>query len=74
MENETIKRSVHILLAILIIIQLVTGLGIVYYQIIGSLTLGLISKDLAFQIHIINFVPLLIVLVLHSFMPWFLEE
>ena len=74
MKDETIKRPVHILLAILIIIQLVTGLGIVYYQIIASLTLGMLSKDLAFEIHIINFVPLLIVLVIHSFMPWFLDD
>jgi len=73
-KDETIKRPVHILLAILIIIQLVTGLGIVYYQIIASLTLGMLSKDLAFEIHIINFVPLLIVLVIHSFMPWFLDD
>lgn len=74
MDNETIKRAVHILLGILVILVLITGLGIVYYQIIEYLTLGLLTKDLAFKIHTIIFVPFLIVLVLHSFMSWILED
>lgn len=74
MDSKTIKRSVHILLGILVILTLITGLGIVYYQIVGFLTLGLLTKDLAFKIHTIIFVPFLIVLVLHSFMSWILEE
>ena len=74
MNNKTIRRTVHILLGILVILVLITGLGIVYYQIIGFLTLGLLTKDLAFEIHTIIFVPFLIVLVLHSFMSWILED
>ena len=74
MDNKTIKRVVHILLGILVILVLITGLGIVYYQIIESLTLGLLTKDVAFKIHTIIFVPFLIVLVLHSFMSWILED
>jgi hypothetical protein len=53
---------------------IISGLGIVYYQIINSVTLGLLSKDLAFKIHTLIFVPFLIVLVLHSFMSWILED
>jgi len=74
MDNQSIRRTVHVLLGILVTIQLITGLGIVYYQLLGNLTLGLLTKDLAFQIHIINFIPLLIILVVHSFYSWIFEE
>jgi thiosulfate reductase cytochrome b subunit len=74
MENRVIKKWVHYLLIILVILVLISGLGIIYYQWIGFLTLGLLSKDIAFKIHTLIFLPFLIVLVLHSFMSWILKK
>ncbi|OPY26275.1 MAG: hypothetical protein A4E27_00758 [Methanobacterium sp. PtaU1.Bin242] len=74
MDNKTFKRSVHILLVILVFMVIISGLGIFYYQVIEFLTLGLLSKDLAFKIHTVIFFPFLIVLIVHSFMSWILEE
>jgi len=74
MENKVIRKWVHYILGILVILVLISGLGIIYYQIIGFLTLGFLSKDLAFKIHTLIFIPFLIVLVLHSFMSWILKK
>lgn len=75
MNNENcFKRAVHFLLGILTVLILISGLGIVYYQIIGILTLGILTKNLSFQIHTLIFVPFLIILFLHSFMRWILQN
>ncbi len=74
MENKEIRKWIHYLLGILVILVLISGLGIIYYQIIGFLTLGFLSKELAFKIHTLIFIPFLIVLVLHSFMSWILKK
>jgi len=74
MENRIIKQWVHYLLVILVILVLISGLGIIYYQWIGFLTLGLLSKDVAFKIHTLIFIPFLIVLVVHSSISWILKK
>jgi len=74
MEDRAIRRWVHYLLGILVILVLISGLGIVYYQIMGFLTLGFLSKDLAFKIHTLIFIPFLIILVFHSSMSWILKK
>ena len=72
--QNSFKRGVHILLGILTVFVLISGLGIVYYQIIGYATLGILTKSLSFQIHTLIFVPFLVVLFLHSFMSWILKN
>jgi cytochrome b subunit of formate dehydrogenase len=74
MEDRVIKQYVHYILGILVILVLISGLGIIYYQIMGFLTLGYLSKDLAFKIHTLIFIPFLIVLIMHSFMSWILKK
>jgi hypothetical protein len=74
MDKKTFKKTVHITLIILVVVVIVSGLGIAYYQIINTITIGLLSKDLAFRIHTLIFVPFLIILLLHSFMSWIIKK
>lgn len=46
---------------------IVTGLGINYYTTIEYITFGLLSKNLAFQLHHWLFIPFLILFLLHIF-------
>ena len=47
---------------------IISGLGITYYSIVEHLTFGLLTKALAFKIHIYLLIPFLIVLVAHIFL------
>lgn len=67
-DRNIYKATVHILLGILVVLMIITGLGMVYYQIISYLTLGFLTRSLAFYIHTNLIIPFVIVLVLHSFM------
>jgi len=49
--QRLIKRIVHGLLAVTIILALITGFGIKEYAIVESLTFGILTKSLAFKIH-----------------------
>jgi hypothetical protein len=68
-EDRAIKRTAHITLGIITIVVIISGLGIAYYQIITSLTLGYLDKTLAFKLHTFIFPLFLIVLIIHSLMP-----
>jgi hypothetical protein len=57
----------HLLLTIVIILFIITGFGIVNYRIVEQLTLGLLSKPIAFQIHTNLIIPLVILLTLHIY-------
>ncbi len=74
MDKKTLKKTVHLILIILVAMVIVSGLGISYYQIINTITIGFLSKDLAFRIHTLIFVPFLIVLLIHSFMSRILDK
>lgn len=72
------KRVIHWLLTIVIIIYLVTGFGITESRTVEALTLGLLSKNLAFKIHDSLEIPFIILLILHIGLPfiprWKTEE
>jgi hypothetical protein len=72
--ERSVKKIVHLLLGVLTILVIITGLGIAYYQTIEYVTLGILSKTLSFKVHTYLFVPFLLVLLLHSFMPWILRN
>jgi hypothetical protein len=74
MHKKTFKKMVHFLLIILVVLVIISGLGIIYYQIIDLVTMSILTKDLAFKIHTLIFIPFLIVLLLHSAMSWILDE
>jgi hypothetical protein len=60
-----VRTIVHWLVTVLIILFIFTGLGITYYNIIGAVTFGLLSKLGAYQLHTLLLYPFIIVLVLH---------
>ena len=66
--KRLIKRIIHWLLLIVIILYLITGFGITEFRIVEALTLGLLTKSLAFKIHNNLWIPFIILLGLHVFL------
>ena len=65
---DLFKRIIHWLLAVLVIIYLVTGFGITEFRTVETLTLGLLTKSLAFKIHNNLLIPFIVLLGLHVFL------
>ncbi|MFC2013267.1 hypothetical protein ACFLUE_03160 [Chloroflexota bacterium] len=66
--KKLIKRIIRWLLFILIVLYLITGFGITEFRTVGTLTGGLLSKNLAFRIHDNLFIPFISLLMLHIFL------
>jgi len=60
-----LQPYVHWLLLIFIIIYIISGLGILYFQIIQPLSFGLLSKALSYKIHLYLLIPFAVLLILH---------
>jgi cytochrome b subunit of formate dehydrogenase len=73
MDNrKLIKKIIRWLLAVVVVLYLITGLGITEFRTIETLTFGLLTKNLSFKMHDNLLVPFLILLVLHiclSYIP-----
>lgn len=63
--RQLVKRTIHWLLTVVVIIYLLTGFGITEYRILEPLTFGLLTKSLAHRIHINLEIPFIILLVVH---------
>jgi cytochrome b subunit of formate dehydrogenase len=63
--QQLVKRTIHWLLTVVVIIYLLTGFGITEYRIFESLTFGLLTKSLAHRIHMNLEIPFIVLLVLH---------
>jgi cytochrome b subunit of formate dehydrogenase len=63
--RQIIKKTIHWLLTVVVIIYLITGFGITDYRIVETLTFGLLTKSLAHKIHINIVIPFIILLILH---------
>jgi len=63
-----VKRIVRWLLLTTTVLYLVTGFGITQFRIVESLTFGLLTKSLAFQLHNNLWIPFVILLVLHIYL------
>lgn len=63
--RQLIKKIMHWLLTVVVIIYLITGFGITEYRIVEPLTFGLLTKNLAQRIHINLEIPFIILLILH---------
>jgi Ni,Fe-hydrogenase I cytochrome b subunit len=63
---------IHWLLAAVVVVILVTGLGITEYRIVGELSFGLLGKALAHKIHTAPalWISLVVLLLLHIFLPF----
>lgn len=66
--KKLIKIIIRWLLFTLIILYLITGLGITEFRTVGTLTGGLLSKNLAFRIHDSLFIPFITLMILHIFL------
>ena len=70
MDKKLFRKIIHWGLLVIIIIFIITGLGIARYRIIESITLGLLTKPISFQVHTYLIFPLIIFLYLHIFLTW----
>lgn len=66
--NRLTKTAIHWSLFVITLLYLVTGLGITQYQIVESLTFGLLTKNMAFRVHDSLLNPFVALLVLHVIM------
>jgi len=69
-DKKLVRKIIHWGLLGLIIIFIITGLGIARYRIIESITFGLLSKPISFQIHTYLIFPLVVFLYLHILFTW----
>ena len=60
-----VTTLLHILLAIVSILLIFTGYGITNYQLIESLTGGVLTKLTSYQIHVTLLIPFIILLIAH---------
>ena len=67
-ERRFAYRVVHWLLMAVAVLFLATGFGISEFRTVERLTLGLLTKQLAFRIHSELWLPLVILLVLHVYL------
>ncbi len=65
--QKTFKAAVHWSLLVLTVLYLVSGLGITQYQIIEAVTLGLLTRNLAFRVHDVLLIPFAALLCMHIF-------
>lgn len=66
--RDLFKKTIHWLLAVLVILYLVTGFGITEFRTVEALTFGLLTKNVAFKIHNNPWIPFIILLGLHIFL------
>lgn len=74
MNSYDLKRLMHYLLSLVIFLVIITGLGISYYQTMSMLTLGILSKNLAFKLHNLLFPVFLVLLVIHLTLPTIIRK
>ncbi len=72
--QRVVKRTVHWLLTVVVIIFLLTGFGITQYRIVEPLTFGLLTRNLAHRIHINLEIPFIILLVVHIWLLPLLKD
>ncbi len=70
MDKKLVRKIIHWGLLAIIIIFIITGLGVARYRIIESITLGLLTKPISFQVHTYLIFPLIIFLYLHILLTW----
>lgn len=68
-DYKKLKRVIAYSLYLMILIVIVSGLGINYHRTMEFITMGLLNKSLSFNIHVWFFVPLIILIVLHTSLP-----
>jgi cytochrome b subunit of formate dehydrogenase len=67
LKENLAKQVVHWLLLAVLVFYLLTGFGITQYRVIEHVTSGLLSKNLAFNIHNNLLIPFIVLLGLHIY-------
>jgi thiosulfate reductase cytochrome b subunit len=62
-----LNKLLHWSLLVLIILYILTGFGITQFRIVEQLTMGLLTKNLSFKIHLDLIIPFIVLLVLHVY-------
>ena len=70
MNQGWIKKTVISLLAVVAVLYIVTGFGITQFRIVETLTLDLLTKNVAFKIHDSLLVPAVVLLALHLYLQF----
>jgi cytochrome b subunit of formate dehydrogenase len=60
-------KAVHWLFTIVVVIEIVSGIGIAYFREVEALTFGLLSKALSFQLHDLFMWPFVVLFLLHFY-------
>jgi cytochrome b subunit of formate dehydrogenase len=66
--RSIIRRTVAWLLATTTLVFLVSGFGITEFRVVESVTFGLLTKPLSFQLHEVIWIPFLILLIIHIYL------
>jgi thiosulfate reductase cytochrome b subunit len=69
-----LRRVVPWLLLAVLVLYVVSGLGITEYRTVESITFGLLTKNLSFQIHNNLLYLFLFLLVLHIALPYIVKR
>jgi cytochrome b subunit of formate dehydrogenase len=67
LKEKQAKRAVHWLLVAVLVLYIITGFGITAYRTVEFVTLGLLTKPLAFKIHDDLIIPFIILIGLHIY-------
>jgi len=67
LKQNLAKQVVHWLLLTVIVLYIITGFGITAYRTVEFVTLGLLTKPLAFKIHDGLIIPFIILIGLHIY-------
>ena len=65
MNKKLIATIVHWSFTAFLLFYILTGFGITNFQIVRTITFGLVTKPLAFQLHTLFIYPFIILLILH---------
>jgi len=62
------REWVHALLTLTTLIFVLTGMGILEYNLVSSMTLGLLTKDRSYQLHSVLLYPFTLLLLVHVYL------
>ena len=66
-KGKRTKRVTNWLLLVVVVLYIITGFGMTQFRIVEPLTLGLLNRLLAFQVHTYLWAPFLVLLALHIY-------
>ena len=67
LKENLARQVIHWLLLVVLVLYLLTGFGITEYRVVEHVTFGLLSKNLAFNIHNNLLIPFIVLLGLHIY-------